>query len=263
MCGIFGFAFNNTVSIIEAFKILEKLETHQYPQESRAVGGYGAGIAVIEPDGSVVLDKVGRISLSPVKNLEELVGDKITEARILVGHVRMPSPEFMATAKFWETAQPYIVELTPGRTIVSVHNGKVENYRELRAKLGVAHVFESEKHELIDSEVIPHYFEELLNENEDVHEAVGELFTILQGPSAISMLQIEEENAYLHFIHKGRTRGLTIWTNRKGEVAFCSRKETLTEEFKKILDYGRFKEKFSIPFREEKSLKATFQLKMI
>lgn len=263
MCGIFGFALKEPVAIAEVFRILENLEVHQYPQELTPVGGYGAGIAVIETDGSVVLEKVGRISLSPVKNLEELVKDKLTEARVLVGHVRMPSPEFMATAKFWETAQPYIVELDPSLTVVSAHNGKVENYRELRAKLGPAHVFESEKHELIDSEVIPHYFEELLDEKEDVNEALGELSNLLQGSNAISMLQIEEENAYLHFIHKGRTRGLTVWKNGKGEVAFCSRKETLTDSFGKILGLGKFKEKISIPYREEKSFKATFPLKMI
>jgi len=263
VCGIFGLALNNAVSIMEVFRVLENLEAHQYPQEPRPVGGYGAGVAVVKPDGSVVLEKVGRISLSPVKSLEELVKGKFDEARVLVGHVRMPSPEFMATAKYRETAQPYIVELTPGRTVVSVHNGKVENYRDLRAKLGPAHVFESEKYELIDSEVIPHYFKELLNEKEDVNEALGELFNLLQGSNAVSMFQIEEEVAYLHFIHKGMTRGLTVWKNDKGEVIFCSRKEPLTEGFRMILERGKFKEKISIPYREEKGFKATFSLKMI
>lgn len=34
----------------------------------------------------------------------------------------------------------------------------------------------------------------------------------LDGSNALSLLQVGE-HSFLHFIHKGRTRGLTIWTN--------------------------------------------------
>jgi glutamine phosphoribosylpyrophosphate amidotransferase len=172
----------------------------------------------------------------------------------------MPSPEFMETAKFRETAQPYVVELDPNLTIVSVHNGKAENYKELRNKLGGEHVFESEKVELIDSEVIPHYFEELLNETEDVDDALYQLFCALQGSSVIAMLQVAEENVFLHVIHKGKTRGLTVWTNERNEVIFCSRKEPLIEEFGTMLAKGKFRERISIPYREDAGLKLSYLL---
>jgi hypothetical protein len=74
------------------------------------------------------------------------------------------------------------------------------------------------------------------------------------------MLQIAEENAFLHLIHKGKTRGLTVWTNERNEVIFCSRKEPLIEEFSKMLAKGKFKEKISIPYREDVGLKLSYQL---
>jgi len=258
MCGIFGFALAQPVSLVKVFRLLEKLEVHQYPNEPKPVGGYGAGVAILGSEGSIIWEKVGKVSDSPARSLSEIV--KIEEASVLVGHVRMPSPEFIKTAKFRETTQPYVVEFDPNLTIVSVHNGKVENYRALREQLSEKHVFESEKIELIDSEVIPHYFEELLNEIDDVNEALYTLFCTLRGSSAIAMLQMDEENTFLHLIHKGKTRGLTVWTNEKNEVIFCSRKELLIEEFNKILAKGKFMEKISIPYRADVGLKLSYKL---
>jgi glucosamine 6-phosphate synthetase-like amidotransferase/phosphosugar isomerase protein len=246
--------------MVRVFKLLEKLEVHQYPQESRPVGGYGAGVAVLLDDGSVLFEKVGKVDNSPARHLAKIVGAEVNEASVLIGHVRMPSPEFMESADFKETAQPYVVEFEPNLTIVSAHNGKVENYKELRERLGEEHVFESEKVQLIDSEVIPHHFEELLNEIEDTDEALYTLFCALQGSNSIAMLQVDEENAFLHLIHKGKTRGLTVWTNQQNEVIFCSRKEPLIEEFERMLGKGNFKEKISIPYREDVGLKLSYQL---
>jgi glucosamine 6-phosphate synthetase-like amidotransferase/phosphosugar isomerase protein len=258
MCGIFGFALAQPVPMTKVFRVLEKLEVHQNPNESKPVGGYGAGVAILDNEGDVIWEKVGRVSDSPARSLSEIF--KVNEASVMVGHVRMPSPDFMETAKFKETAQPYVVEAEPSLTIVSVHNGKVENYKELRKQLGEEHTLESEKSQLIDSEVIPHYFEDLLNETDNVDEALYMLFCGLHGSSAIALLQIDEENIFLHLIHKGKTRGLTVWTNENGEVIFCSRKEPLIEEFSKTLSKGKFKEKISIPYREDAGLKLSYQV---
>jgi glucosamine 6-phosphate synthetase-like amidotransferase/phosphosugar isomerase protein len=257
MCGIFGFALKQSVPMVKVFKVLEKLEVHQYPQEPRPVGGYGAGMVVLEENKSIVFDKVGRVgNVSPAKRLSKVVD--VDEASVLVGHVRMPSPEFMATAGFKETAQPYIVQKELKLIVASVHNGKVENYKDLRTKLGKTHTFESEKVELIDSEIIPHLFEELLREKGETDEALYSLFCALEGSNAIGILQVGEENVFLHFIHKGKTRGLTIWTNEKNEVIFCSRKEPLIEQFNNILAKGKFREKISISYHEDAGLKLSY-----
>jgi glucosamine 6-phosphate synthetase-like amidotransferase/phosphosugar isomerase protein len=260
VCGIFGFALRKPLPLHGVFRILEKLETHKYPQEKTTLGGFGAGIAILLPDGSVLSEKVGKISDSPVASLSEIVKPTIRKASVLLAHVRMPSPEFMKTAQFRETTQPYVVEFDPDSTIISVHNGKMENYKELRAELGKEHVFESEKYELIDSEVIPHYFEEILEEEEDAEKALNSLHSAMQGRNALGMLQITKENNFLHFIHKEKTRGLTIWTNPKGEVIFSSRKEPLKGELDEVLARGRFYEKVSIAYGEDSNAKLTFPI---
>lgn len=260
MCGIFGFALKKTLPLAGVFRVLKEMEFHKYPQEKTTLGGYGAGLAVLLSDGSVFSKKVGKVSDSPVAKLEELVKPNLRRGSVLLTHVRMPSPEFMGTVKYKEAAQPYVVEFEPNLTIVSVHNGKMTNYKEIRAELGKEHVFESEKYELIDSEVIPHYFEEILNEKEEGQDALNSFFDSLQGPNALSMLQIDEENTFLHFIHKGKTRGLTIWTNPQGEVVFSSRKEPVMKEYAKMLAKGDFTEKISIARQQDTGLKITFPI---
>ena len=257
MCGIFGFVLDKSVPMMQALRVLERLEVHQYANEPTPVGGYGAGVAILDQDGGVVHWKVGKVGkVSPAKQLAGLVD--ADEASVLIGHVRMPSPEFMATAKFKEAAQPYVVERDPKLTVASVHNGNVQNYKELRKKLIGAHVFESERFELIDSEVIPHVFEELLSEKEDTNEALYSLFCTLQGSNVVALLQVGEENAFMHLIYRGRRRGLTVWTNTQDELVFCSRKEPLTEAFGSILSKGKFKEKASIACLEDAGLKLSF-----
>ena len=258
MCGIFGFIFKSPVPMTLALTVLEKLEIQKFANEPTPVGGYGAGIATLDQDGGIVHWKIGKVGQAlPAKQLANSVD--ASKASVLIGHVRMPSPEFMATAKFKETAQPYVVERDPELTVASVHNGKVQNYEELRAKLGKAHKFESEKFELIDSEVIPHYFEELLSE-EEADDALYSLLCSLQGSSAVGLLQSSEENVFVHLIHRGRTRGLTVWVNGRNEMVFCSRKQALTQQFRNILVKGKFKEKVSIAYNEDAGLKLSFQV---
>ncbi|MDI6690681.1 MAG: hypothetical protein QME50_02290 [Candidatus Bathyarchaeota archaeon] len=245
--------------MVKVFKVLQRLEVHQYPNEPKPVGGFGAGVTILKKDESVLLEKVGKTcAVSPARCLSETVN--ITEASVLIGHVRMPSPQFMETAKFKETAQPYIAQCFAGLTIISAHNGNVTNYKTIRERLGAKHVFESEKVELIDSEVIPHLFEELLIEKASPQEALEALFQTLEGPNTASLIQIESKQLLLHFVHKGKTRGLTIWKNDNDEVIFCSRKEPLTDTFDDILSKGKFEEQVSIPYGENGNLKMTFVL---
>ena len=260
MCGIFGFSMMRPVSMERVFRILQKLEVHQLPQEPLPLGGYGAGVAILLNDGTVLVEKVGKIDKSPAQLLPGMV--KAKTASVLLGHVRMPSPEFMNTTKFKETAQPYVVERNPELTVASVHNGKMENYREVRGKLGAGHVFESEKHELVDSEVIPHFFEEILSERENTSQALYEYFCAIKGSNTAAILQVAEENSFIHLVHKGKTRGLTVWTNEKDELIFCSRKAPLIEEFGTILTKGDFREKVFIGYHEEAGLVLSRRLQL-
>ena len=259
MCGIFGFVLKKPVYMPKVFKVLQKLEVSQYPGEPRPVGGYGAGIAVLLNDGSILSEKVGKAAGSPAAHLAEIMMPKLSEASVLIGHVRFPGAEFMDTAPFKEATQPYVEHFEPELTIVSAHNGRVENYKELKERLK-GHVFESEKAGFVDSEIIPHYFSELINETENADEALYRLFCTLQGSNAISMFHVDEENAFLHLVHKGKTRGLTVWANEKSEVIFCSRPEPVIEEFDRMLARDKFKEKVSIKWREDAGLKLSFPI---
>ena len=259
MCGIFGFALKNPVYTPLIFNILHKLEVSQYPGETKPVGGYGAGVAVMLNDSSIILEKVGKVAGSPVAHLAKIMKPKLSDVSVLISHVRYPSPEFREAAQFKETAQPYVGQFEPELTIASAHNGKVENYMELKERMK-GHVFESEKTGFVDSEVIPHYFSELINETENTDEALYKLFCTLKGSNAISMFHIDKENAFLHLVHKGKTRGLTVWENDNNEVIFCSRPEPVMEEFERLLARDRFKQKLLIKWNEDAGAKLSFPI---
>jgi glucosamine 6-phosphate synthetase-like amidotransferase/phosphosugar isomerase protein len=259
MCGIFGFVLKKPVYTPMIFRVLQKLEFSQYPGEIKPVGGYGAGVAVMLNDGSILLEKVGKVAGSPALYLAKIVESKFSAVSVLIAHVRYPSPEFAGFASSKETAQPYVGQFEPELTIASVHNGKVENYKELKAKMQ-DHVFESEAAGFVDSEIIPHYFSELINETGNSNDALYRLFCTLKGSNSIGMFHTDKENAFLHLLHKGKTRGLTVWTNEKEEVIFCSRLEPVTEEFDKLLLRDKFKKKISINWREDAGVKLSFPI---
>ncbi len=261
MCGIFGFVLNKPLPMNKTFQVLQKLEASKYMGEKTPVGGYGAGVAVLLDDNSVFSEKIGQTADSPACKLAETVKPNLQEARVLIGHVRYPGSEFLDTVKFKEAAQPYVETFDPEMTIVSAHNGRVENYMELKKKLK-GHAFESEKTKLIDSEIIPHYFGSLLQEAEDANQAVNELLCALQGRTvgSVSLLHLDDENAFLHLIHKGWSRGLTVWANERNEMIFSTRPEPVVTELKETLTIGEFKEKAVIKLREDATLKLSFPL---
>jgi glucosamine 6-phosphate synthetase-like amidotransferase/phosphosugar isomerase protein len=263
MCGIFGFILKNSLSMTKVFDVLKDLEVNQYPSEEQPLGGYGAGIAVMLPDGNVISEKVGKNSDSPANALESLIKNKkymnakLTKANVLLGHVRFPSPENMKNMAAKENAQPYIGHFKPELTIVSVHNGKVQNHPELRDKLK-AHTFESDHIGFNDSEIIPHYFAEVFSEQEDSDMAAYSTIEALAGSNAAALLQIDNENAVLHLIYKGKARGLIVWTNNEGEVIFSSRPEPIEKHLKPLLTKNKFKEKAIIKWQENAGLKLSF-----
>ncbi len=266
MCGIFGFILDKPLSMKKVFAVLKKLETSKYANEEFALGGYGAGIAIMMADGDVRVEKVGKTADSPAAELEEIVKKacvmhaELDNAKVLLGHVRMPSAENMGTVKFKEAAQPFVGHFEQDLTVVSVHSGVVDNWKALRADLK-KHIFESEKSgKFIDSEVIPHYFGEILLQLEDADSAAYELLNTLKGSNVAALLQIDAENAFMHLVYRGTPRGLKVWENEKGEVIFCSRAEPVENELESLLLSGKFKEKVSLSRNEDAGLKLSFPI---
>jgi glucosamine--fructose-6-phosphate aminotransferase (isomerizing) len=133
VCGIVGYTGADPALPF----LLEGLERLEYR-------GYdSAGVALVEPDGVYVEKAAGRLS-----SLVAIV-DKSRPAHVGIGHTR------------WATHGPPTDDNAHPHTdctgrIAAIHNGIIENYRELRAELQAAgHVFSSET----DTEVIPHLLE--------------------------------------------------------------------------------------------------------
>ena len=261
MCGIFGFALHKPVRVHETIELLKVLERHQIEGEKYPLGGYGAGIAFLTSKGEVKVVKVGKVAGSPSEKLYEMVSEDST--RVLIGHVRFPSPEFMHTSVFKETTQPYVTKCFSDLTVISAHNGKVANFKQLREKLKFNHIFESEKVEFIDSEVIPHLFEEQIVRNSSAENALDTLFTAIKGNNTAALLQLSgSEEGFLHLFHKGETRGLTVWTNKQGEILFCSRKAVAKEtSFRPLLLERNFNTMFSVAYHEPTFWKHSFCIK--
>jgi len=259
MCGIFGFMLTTPQQIAPAFEVLKSLETHRYPNEENPVGGHGAGVFFSGADGKETFLKVGKTSESPAKTLAQEVLAVRSQASLFLGHVRLASPEFLHTISFKESTQPYIASCSANLRVVTVHNGFVSNYLDIRKKLRLKHFFESEKeNELIDSEIIPHFLEELLLYGADLDGALNMLLGQLENQNnavCIFVLNSRRVGDHIVFLHTGKTRGLTVWSNRKGEVMFSSRKEPIKHAFGEFLEKHGFEEKLSISWKEPKNIK--------
>jgi len=257
MCGIFGFALSKPLKVSLALRVLALLERHKYSNEKHSVGGHGAGTYFTDTKGKGIFLKVGKTDGSPAKLLARKILETKPKAKLLISHVRWASPDFMDTISFKECTQPYVAACGKGLKVVTVHNGFVENYKELRARLQLRHGFESEKAGgLIDSEVIPHFLEEKLCSGVDVAKALGMLSVELtnQRGNTVGVLLLgkEKRGNHLAFVHHGKTRGLTVWSNPNEEVVFASRKAPVNQIIGEFLKKHGFKEKISIAWKEQK-----------
>lgn len=137
MCGIVGYVGPRPVVDV-LMPGLARLEYRGYDS---------AGIAVNRGDGLTVLKSAGRIS-----ELEKLIGDDLSDGAISgIGHTR------------WAThGAPNTINAHPhfdcSRDVVVVHNGIIENWVELKAKLVAdGHEFTSDT----DTELVAHLIESM------------------------------------------------------------------------------------------------------
>jgi glucosamine--fructose-6-phosphate aminotransferase (isomerizing) len=159
MCGIVGVLTNHEAApiLVEALKRLE-------------YRGYdSAGIATVK-DG--VLDR--RRAVGKLHNLSDLLVYEPLAGKTGIGHTR------------WAThGGPSVANAHPHRAgrVVVVHNGIIENYRELRARLKDVG-FESET----DTETVAHLCESYLEAGWSPREAAAETLKQLEGAFALAFL---------------------------------------------------------------------------
>lgn len=167
MCGIIGFVGNEPAAPI-VLRGLYKLEYRGYDS---------AGMASIK-DGKLHLKKdAGKIEeVNQKHKLEQLPGN------IAIGHTRWATHGGVSQ----KNAHPHF---DCANQIAVVHNGIIENYKELRQILkDKGHIFTSET----DTEVIPHLIEECLKESNTLEKAVYKAIQRLKGSYAFVAISAQE-----------------------------------------------------------------------
>ena len=161
MCGIVGIISNRQVTplLIDGLKRLE-------------YRGYdSAGIATLV-DGKIER----RRAKGKIVNLEKKIAENPLTGTIGIGHTR------------WAThGVPNETNAHPHATkyVAVVHNGIIENYRELRDELKeLGHVFESET----DTEVVVHLISQKIEEGLDPQTAVAQSLKRLNGAFALAII---------------------------------------------------------------------------
>lgn len=161
MCGIVGIISNRQVTplLIDGLKRLE-------------YRGYdSAGVATLV-DGKIER----RRAKGKIVNLEKKIAENPLPGTIGIGHTR------------WAThGVPNETNAHPHATkyVAVVHNGIIENYRELRDELKeLGHVFESET----DTEVVVHLISQKIEEGLDPQTAVAQSLKRLNGAFALAII---------------------------------------------------------------------------
>ncbi|PUE66142.1 glutamine--fructose-6-phosphate transaminase (isomerizing) [Arcobacter caeni] len=194
MCGIVGYIGKQETTKI----LLDGLKELEYR-------GYdSAGIAVLKKDKIDVFKALGKLI-----NLEEKVKTSASnDYELGIGHTR------------WAThGKPTELNAHPhlGEYSYVVHNGIIENYKELKEELSSkGHKFVSQT----DTEVIVHLFENFYNQLNDTKKAFQNTISRLEG--AFSILLITKADPTKIFFFKHGSPLIVAQGNEKEEVLFSS-----------------------------------------
>ena len=194
MCGIVGYIGKKETTKI----LLDGLKELEYR-------GYdSAGIAVLKDNRIDVFKALGKLV-----NLEEKVNSTASGSYELgIGHTR------------WAThGKPTELNAHPhlGEYSYVVHNGIIENYKELKEELTAkGHKFVSQT----DTEVIVHLFENFYNQENDTKKAFQNTISRLEG--AFSILLITKADPTKVFFFKHGSPLIVAKGNEKEEVLFSS-----------------------------------------
>lgn len=161
MCGIVGIISNREVTPL-LINGLKRLEYRGYDS---------AGVATL------VGDKIERRrAKGKIINLEKKIAEEPLPGTIGIGHTRWATHGVPNEANAHPHATKYVAV---------VHNGIIENYRELKAELEeLGHKFESET----DTEVVVHLISQKIEEGCTPQEAVSKSLKRLKGAFALGIL---------------------------------------------------------------------------
>ena len=193
MCGIIGYSGERQAAQV----LLDGLETLEYR-------GYdSAGIAVFGPDGTArIFKKSGKLA-----NLRSSLSGTMPAGQWGIGHTRWATHGRPTD----ENAHPHT---DCSGEVVVVHNGIVENYRELRRDLAArGHEFDSET----DSECIPHMIEDHIGRGLDLVEAVRLTARSVRGANALVAVS-KREPGRLVGARLGNAGGIVAGRGEEGAI---------------------------------------------
>lgn len=165
MCGIVGYTGDS-----EALPVLiDSLHRLEYR-------GYDSAGVAIQQNGEIEMDKIkGKID-----DLEASLDQSQYAGTCGIGHTRWATHGIPST----ENAHPHFSD---DEKIMIVHNGIIENYRQLRADLAENPTFTSET----DTEVLAHLLSELYDG--DLTEAMRSVMKQVEGSLAVVALHADEQ----------------------------------------------------------------------
>lgn len=167
MCGIIGIVAEQGFNIRdELLSMLSCLEYRGYDSSGFA-----------SSDGTVCKE-VGYIS-----NLRSKVKSSM-ESKAAISHTRWATHGGVNQAN----SHPH---MNPSKDIFVVHNGIIENYRELAARIGARNFVST-----TDTEIIPHYISSFLDKGYDMLEAMSRFMQEAEGTYAVLILRKGEDRIY-------------------------------------------------------------------
>ena len=165
MCGIIGAASSRNVGKL-LVQGLHKMEYRGYDS---------AGIALHQKDSIFNLRTLGKVSL-----LEDGMIEQRPKSKLGIAHTRWATHGGVSTAN----AHPHVAS----DRVSIVHNGIVENHREIRQRLeGAGHQFSSNT----DSEVLAHLFVEAFDSGMEPVAATQQVLAQIEGAYAFAVMAID------------------------------------------------------------------------
>ncbi|MFV1978088.1 MAG: glutamine--fructose-6-phosphate aminotransferase, partial [Myxococcota bacterium] len=161
MCGIVGYIGRNRSAMDVLIDGLRRLEYRGYDS---------AGVAILD-EGSILV----RRALGKLANLEGVLRDKPVSGHVGIGHTRWATHGKPSE----RNAHPHCAG-----SVSIIHNGIVENYRQLRAELeGAGRTMESDT----DTELIAHLIDQRIEAGDDSLAATRSACSRLSGSYALAV----------------------------------------------------------------------------